>query len=148
MSEALMRDLLITLGEYVVVPRSIDGLQPKKFRKRGEKSIIVVVVCGACCIDRFDDRTVFNSSVCSACHQRKLHCKNLRCRATCLDRDSRAIRSTCSVCGVGPSFPKSKSAFYVQSIQEVLETLFSNQSNALDLLEPFDGAGILSWNGE
>ena len=147
-SEALMRDLLMTLGEYVAVPRTVDGLQPKKSRPRGEKSVVVVVVCGVCCIERFDDRTVFNCSVCSVCNRRMLHCKNMRCRATCLDRDSHAIRITCSKCGIGPSFPKSKSAFYVQSIHEVLETLFSNRSNALDLLEPFDDAGVLSWNGE
>ena len=146
-SEALMRDLLITLGDHVPVPRTLRGLQPKTLRKRVEKHVLTTTVCGVCFIDRLDDLTLFNSSSCRSCHQRKFHCRNLRCRSISIFRDSRAIRSTCSVCGVGPLFPKTKSAYYVQSVREVLEDLFGNKANALDLLEPFGNAGVLSWDG-
>ena len=149
-SESLMRDLLVTLGEYIAVPRTIDGLQPKRGRDhRADRSVSTVIVCGVCCITRFDEFTSLNSVLCPLFCQRKLFCNNNdRCRSCCVLRSSRAVRSSYAACGVGPSLPKSKAAFYVSTVRRILQVLFSSSSNALDLLEPFDGVGAISWIGK
>jgi hypothetical protein len=147
LSRTLMGVLLGTLGQFVEIPRTLKGLIPKR-RCPHRDSIRQVTVCASCNIFRFDDLTIFNSVCCDQCSQRKLKCGNLRCEAVCILRGTTAVRMYCETCGIGPGFPKSKSAYHIMSFHDLLTTLFASKNNALDLLEPFHEAGILSMDGE
>jgi hypothetical protein len=150
-SEVLFCDLLRTLGEFVPVPRSLKGLQSK--RRPGclqlKNGFKVTAVCGKCFIFRFDDDdvSIFNGYTCLTCSHTKLKCGNARCGATCVRVGKAAIRLTCDACGVGPTMTRTKSSYSICTIRDLLRMIYSDASNALDLLEPFKETQVFCVEG-
>ena len=123
-------------GDWRTVIRRTDNDIPSNMAQRVWK---VVEVCGSCFLISFDENDLKSAPKCPTCNVSRITCSLCQYRcvvASSVGNKSRKSLPNCSVCGAHANVHFTKRS-YLFDVRDHIKRLFSNESDCLHLLSPF-----------